>query len=40
MSNLFENLNDKQREAVMATEGKVRVVAQPDRDVEREDCGR
>ena len=27
MSNLFENLNDKQREAVMATEGKVRVVA-------------
>lgn len=27
MSNLFENLNDKQIEAVMATEGKVRIVA-------------
>ena len=27
MSNLFENLNEKQIEAVMATEGKVRVIA-------------
>ena len=27
MSELFENLNDKQIEAVIATEGKVRVVA-------------
>jgi len=27
MSNLFENLNEKQVEAVMATEGKVRIVA-------------